>query len=645
MSLELHEPVSRSDRAHTIDDIFRQSRKLPKQDQYLEQMTFLNDARRILHATTRAYAIINAKRASNDVTTTVNESAATHEPDVIDREHLMALRTSLTLWIDDSAELMGGSESIDSAWIVGWSRMSLTWTVIAYASVLLDELDEYTRRQRRAGARFRPADSQYLRAQEIVLNAALYVDEYSTSELVDAVYVVRRRLERLESMSSDLMLYVQALEHRCAHLIVGAFNRDAGVHDDMRWRADDLELFKANRSFVTASAWWFVCIRRYLRDYLETLRPQFYSFVGARETWPSRTTLRAHRIACPVAALRVGDETIVTRVFRFMADRAKMYSSPQHTKTFRSKAAPYAVTPGDLEACTYIRTDGEPVSWRDAIGTTTSGPAADFVARAKFHVNNRRLGDWLDLLWHRRHVNNARPCGGLDGLFEELAFLHTVRVFMHDQYKVPFGEWFIVMHRNATKHVREYQRRIVEKLALPNRRPFIVQRLGRFGVVVPRNDDIAVAVVVNSPERDSSPTISLTSLERRVFITLGIDLEHRLVFSDQQQAQMYEFVSVLDAFTAWVAFMSIGWDGVMHSTATCSRLLSILLTGRTSTIIGRHYDHMDDADATSVSATTSHNYPGAEQHMTSSRAPPTFIAGENIGRARPVPSGTILADM
>ena len=293
-----------------------------------------------------------------------------------------------------------------------------------------------------------------------------------------------------------------------------------------------------------------------------------------------------------------------------------MFHTEQHAKGFRGKVAAYATTPGDVEACERVRTDGERVGWRDAISVVVSGPAADYAARAKF---KRRLERWIELSAVRRLHNEGRPSLGLDGLFEELAVLHCVRVFFHNQYDVPFGRWFVVMCRDEQRRTGTYQHRLRQKLGVPRPLPIIVQRLGRFGVVVP-------AVEATS---DYDVVLGLRSLERRVFITLGIDLARRLVFHSAQRAQLYECRGALDAFIVWVAFVHYGWKGQLHGGRSCARLLTDLLG-------------LNQASAAEADATSTHGARSSSQALASVEQ---SRAVEHIGRPRPAPAGTVLADL
>ncbi len=557
MALELYEPVSRSETAHSLADVL--AHVLPDEHDRLEQSRFFVDARVAMHEVLRARL-----RPANSVYS-------------LDEEGLRRFRAQISNYILEHAEQMGGNNADDVHFVVGWSRLALAWILLCYSSVLLKTTN------------FVPTEHEYLRTSElIVTGGALSVTEYRASELVAAIRRLCARLERLESLDESLAKYVCALESRTAELIVFGHAKSlggGGVHDVDRWRVDDARCYKASRALVTGSVWWFVAIKRVLRDYIETSRPVFF---GALVSSP-------HPIL-PLAPLRLNNGDVMERMWAFVYALSKDYHSERHASAFKTTATPYAAPLGDVWACTRMRTDNEHVGWREAITSMNSGPAADYVARAKFKT---KLVVWLDALAFRRRHNNARPVLGIDGLFEELALLHVMRVFFRDQFGVPFDRWFVVMHRDSdTGEAHDYQLRLRGALAVPSPRPIIVQRLGRFGVLVPHPQD--------------SSSLSMSELERQVFAFLRVDFEQRDAPDEHAHATLYEFVDAFEALVAWFAFIDFGWNGTLHSDKTCAQLCAQLLKRRPD----------DDDDDTT-----------------------TTMALVPVGHPTPLPPGTIAGDL
>lgn len=443
--------------------------------------------------------------------------------------------------------LVEDADTLDSdRVVVGWSLATATWIIIAhiYALGALGDADGVVR--------MRASDSAYLRRTALVYTHTC-VSTYTAAELVDALWVLRARLNELPSLDRSLLDYVRALEQRTALLLVGVYGDD--VHDAREWRspaaadddaadvaaaaagdaasaAGDAPLFVASREFIVASLWWLVAVRRTLLGYMRVASPG--AFVDGARVVPE---------AFPRTPLAL-DGALVTRFRDFFAQLARTYTSEQHVTAFRTVAGPYTTPAGEAAAATHMRTDGEQVTWREALGILHSTAASDYASCEKFDVP---LDTWMAALAARGDTS----CG-VDSIFESLIVLHLWRITLRAQTEIgveDYGQWFVVMQHERA----DYDWRVAEGIAAG--RPFLVQLLGRFGVVVPQHSTDAPA----------------DALAARVWARLGV-VDVQAVNFDAD-AGVYECRNALEALVVWAAFLLDGWRGEVHRGRTCAPLL------------------------------------------------------------------------
>ena len=98
----------------------------------------------------------------------------------------------------------------------------------------------------------------------------------SLSEMHVALDVLRDRLLSLEGIDGAFVRYVLALELRAAMYVVGRVS-DSNDFDYEHWVVERSGVPRVGTSFLAAMAWYFVWIKRYIRNYLKLSSPTFFN--------------------------------------------------------------------------------------------------------------------------------------------------------------------------------------------------------------------------------------------------------------------------------------------------------------------------------------------------------------------------------
>jgi len=162
-----------------------------------------------------------------------------------------------------------------------------------------------------------------------------------------------------------------------------------------------------------------------------------------------------------------------------------------------------------------------------------------------------------ELVGRGRFVGGGAYC---EAFIEQLAVLHIVNVLFVSKMQFDWVKLFVITHRGAGRH---YEARI--RRAIGNGLPFIVQRCGRFGCIVPAPPEDAA--------RAPAPTSHALAEHR-----LGIP--PHLTLATDAAAVMYDGADVFDALTVWARFMLDYWDGrIVHVNKRAAPLLRAMLGG------------------------------------------------------------------
>jgi len=467
----------------------------------------------------------------------------TREPLDASAEQLRHFRDAAAALLTEDAETLGSGH--DTHYVPGWSRLAAAWLLLAYADVLLASAHNATGRGHPLFG-MRAHELPLVAANGLVVAAAAVL-EYRVSELVIAYDVLRARLDSLVNVDGSIVEYTSVLELRAAMLCVCAHTAATNAHDVEAYRlaADERgEVFVASRALLASTAWWIVVVRRALRNYFDPLLPVFFG--SAR---PADTAALSTMPALPVPLVCLDERApAVAAVLAYVRERATTYASNEHRAAFKKTALRYVAAVGDIEAATAVRMDGSRVTWREAISVRSSATAAEYLARARFE--RRSLAHWLESgLARRRPPCAATPGAGSGWPLEQLAAAHVLRTALNGEFApLDWADTFVVMAREQLG----YEERML--LGVSAGRPLIVQRLGRFGVLVP----LPV----------SGLPATMRALERAVAHRLGAPSREAVFGASvpayaRARGRLYECRDFVDAFTLWALVLYEAFDAML----------------------------------------------------------------------------------
>jgi len=413
----------------------------------------------------------------------------------------------------------------------GWTLFMLTWCVVGQLSLALE-------RVRVRAPRW--VDGEILERNEVLTSSGGVADvpRMSMLELREAMDVLRARMYMLDTIDAAFLRYVLALEHRAAQFAhQTASGRDN--YDCKLWLRKDGTV---THGFMATMAWWFVWLKRHCRWYLNMSAPNFF---GDRKD--------AGRIVRIDSDAATPDRRYVTG---FLINFSATLNTVDHRKEFMAVAKHYEAMPGDLEVHSYVYGMGgiEQATVQDIVSRCKTPEATSYVGLRK---HKRDLSEWLHSQSTReRLTGRGRFVGGgasCEAFIEQLAVLHTFDQLFVAKLQLRWARWFVVLLMPMGAGFEDAVKRgIVRGL------PFIVQRAGRFGCVVPR-----------LPE---GSLMTRNTIERRLGLDDGTCYQ-------SNAAVLYDGTDAYDAITVWSRFMLDGWGGrVDAANKRCAPLLRRILS-------------------------------------------------------------------
>jgi len=514
LNLHTHDALSVSGRADSVREALEQ--RVPKWAEQLEYVTYV----RALHV-----SMVNV------LSTPVNIMRSNPYFYAGGASKLNSVRTLLIDTMLMHAEMMSDASCAQAN--SGWTMLMLTWLVVGQLSIALERLRDNV-----------PVwlDGTVLERNELLTTSGGIADvaRMSMLELRAALNVLRDRIFMIDTFDATLMRYILALELRAAqfaHQTV-SYPSDYDCLVWLRCRSSSSNR-QVSLGYLATMAWWFVWLKRHCRWYLNMSAPSFYADVKRPGRVVTTTTMLTGRL----------------HFIQFVTMYARTLNTVDHEQEFAAMAKTYAASIGDVEEHSYIYGMGgiEEATVQDIVSRRRTPEATSYIGLRKL---KRPLLTWIESQQTReRLVGRGRFVGGgasCEAFIEQLAILHVIDALFVAKLKLKWARWFVVA---ILPQGNAYETTV--KRAITRGLPFIVQRAGRFGCIVPQ-------LPPNAP-------VSRRIIEQR----LGLPNP-----SDEPCASvLYDGADVYDAIIVWAKFMLDAWDGrVVRANKRLGPLLRQMLT-------------------------------------------------------------------
>lgn len=430
-----------------------------------------------------------------------------------------------------------------------WTPGTGLWLLVCHAHCVL--------RHNGVGAamldEFAPSRSRYLTRNQLVLSA-LPVPQYPLSLLVATISGLLERLELLDGYDRDLVLFVNALQYRCAAFVCGSGTWQQGfdapqwleplrtAHSGKKQSAEQRTASAAEScttDFVCESMIWFVTMHHFIDTH--HLLDSFYAPLDATATARERREAELEH-GDAVVELKLRSSVEQTRAMRWMPnagmrarvrqffyDYASSMKDDRYEFALRSFVLLFAPLPGDSDIYR-LRTQSDVAIPRNILNTYIAHQSPTGSEFMRQIMCATPVISWLhdEANWRAGDASVRSASLGRYGFFRQLALLFAVHMyFSGPKFGVRFRHRFVLFQRSPS-FFTGYTR------AKRNGWPFIVQQFGLWTVVVPHRKDPASDVLDLERSLETLSTRDAHATER-----LALDME-RQAAADARRAALDE---------------------------------------------------------------------------------------------------------